>query len=305
MLQDLNSIESICTLGLVNMPGIRELSFVDAADMSVLGNIAPGATYYNIKFRRHTGSFSDKHQRNNGGDYYVKTAEIYVPRFRYKCERIVQELVDRKVIVFVTDNNGDQHRIDYAQFTSEFDTDSNPNGSNGYLWTFTGKDRKKRFFASLSTKELTGEEYTPPAGDEGEFSPAPEPYEPVAEDCCITILVTPIPEPPLASGNILNRNKVVTVSGTGEKYFIDKEGNAILLSSGGMVKEIVSGTGDTFTLSLDFDPDRCIVNRTQNVLRRDELLSDIDTFDIDGNTLYLPAAWPLESGDYIEIYKTA
>jgi hypothetical protein len=306
IIKDIESIKSLCELNLRNLPGIRSLSFTDARNMSTLGNIAPGAEVYNIKYRRWTGSLSDDHNDGAGGDYYTKTAQVYVPRYRYTCERIIQELVDRKVVVFVTDNNGDQHTIMFATFRSQFTTGARSGDSNGYTWTFTGRDRKKRFFASQTVRELTGSDYIPPPGDVGEIAPAPDPAIPVATSCCITVLATPIPESPLLTGNILNLNKVVTTI-TGEKWFIDKNGDAVQLSSGGLLKERIDGTGAAiYNLTSTYDPDRIIVNRTQNVLTRSVPITDIDQYDIiDGNVLHLNADWPLEPGEYIEIYKTA
>lgn len=274
--------------------------------MSTLGDITPGSDIYNVKFRRWSGSISDEHSDGAGGDYYTKTAQIYVPRYRYTCERIVQELMDRKVVVFVTDNNGDDHTIMFANFRSAFTTGARSSDSNGYTWTFTGRDRKKRFFASQTVIELLSTVYVPPPGDVGTISPAPDPTAAAAEACCITILATPIPEPPLPTGNILNLNKVVTVV-TGAKYFIDKNGDSILLSSGGMMKERIEGTGAAiYSLSNTYDADRIIVNRTQNVLYHNDPITDVDQFKlVDGNVLHLNAGYPLEAGEYIEIYNVA
>jgi hypothetical protein len=215
--------------------------------------------------------------------------------------------MDRKVICYVVDNNGEEHRIMFAAFASNQNSGAQSSNRSGYEWTFTGRDRRKRFFAYTTLKELTGDEYVPPPGDTGELQPAPDPTVPTAEACCITILVTPIPEAPLATGNILNLNKVVTVATTGEKYFIDKHGNALLLSSGGLLKERVEGTGAAiYNLSGVYDPDRIIVNRTQNVLWYNDPITDVDQFKIvDGNVLHLNSNYPLEPGEYIEIYKTA
>lgn len=306
IIKDIESIQSLCELNLRNLPGIRSLSFTDARNMSTLGDITPGSDIYNVKFRRWSGSISDEHSAGAGGDYYTKTAQVYVPRYRYTCERIVQELMDRKVVVFVTDNNGDEHTIMFANFRSAFTTGARSSDSNGYTWTFTGRDRKKRFFASQTIIELTSQVYVPPPGDTGTIGPSPDPTIPTAEACCITILATPIPEPPLPTGNILNLNKVVTVV-TGAKYFIDKNGDSILLSSGGMMKERIEGTGAAiYNLSNTYDADRIIVNRTQNVLYHNDPITDIDQFKlVDGNVLHLNAGYPLESGEYIEIYNVA
>ena len=123
---------------------------------------------------------------------------------------------------------------------------------------------------------------------------------------CITILQTPIPESPLLTGNILNLNKVVTTV-SGEKWFIDRNGDALMLSSGGLLKERIEGNGTAiYNLSGTYDdPDRLIVNRTQNVLFRSDPITDIDQFNIVENVLHLNANYPLEPGEYIEIYKTA
>lgn len=307
-IKDIEDIKSLCELGLKNVPGIRTLSFTDAKNMSALGEIAPGSTIYSVSFRSYSGQVDDDHSTSGAGDSYTKTATIYVPRYRYTCERIVQELVDRKVVVFVTDRNGDEHVIHYARFASRFSTGKRAGDSNGYEWTFSGRDRKKRFFANTSLTELTGEGYTPAAGDQGPLEPAEDPAIPVLEDCCVTVLVTPVPEAPLPEGNILNLNKFVTVVGTGEKYFIDKHGVSIKVSGGGMKIERVLGSGaSVYTLTRDYNPEKVIINRTQNVLIHEAAPppTEIHTYHIDGDQLILPDDWPLESGEYIEIYEIA
>lgn len=307
-IKDIETIKSLCELGLKNVPGIRTLSFTDSRNMSALGQIAPGSTIYSVSFRSWSGQVDDDHSTSGAGDSYTKTATIYVPRYRYTCERIIQELVDRKVVVFVTDRNGDQHVIHYARFASRFSTGKRAGDSNGYEWSFSGRDRKKRFFANLSLTELTGEGYTPAAGDQGPLEPAEDPAIPVLEDCCVTVLVTPVPEAPLPEGNILNLNKFVTVAGTGEKYFIDKNGRSMKLGGAGLSKERILGTGAAiYTLTNNYDPDKVIINRTQNVLIR-ELSpppTEIHTFNIVDDQLILPTDWPLEAGEYIEIYQVA
>jgi hypothetical protein len=278
------------------------------SNVSVLGNIAPGSDVYNISFRKWSGSVDSDHNESAAGDFYTKSAQIYVPRYRYLCERIIDELVDRKVYVFATDRNGDEHQISGAKFRSKFSTGKRASDSNGYEWTFTGTDRRKRFTAATTIKELTGNDYIPPPADTGEIGPADDPTIPIADGCCITILSTPIPDAPLAEGNILNLNKFVTVDGTGEKYFIDKHGKSIKLGGAGLSKERIIGTGaSVYALTNIYDPDKVIINRTQNVLIR-ELSpppTEIHTFNIVDDQLILPDDWPLDSGEYIEIYQVA
>ena len=274
--------------------------------MSVVGTIAPGVTIYTVAFRRWTGEFSEDYNSSKAGDYYIKKVEAHIQRYRYMAQKIVQELKDRKVIVFVTDINGDNHRIDYAKFSSRFSTGKNRKDTNGYIWTFIGVDRKVGFYPDATYSNPTGDEYTPPPADERPPDPAPDPtLPPGTGGCCVTIIRTPIPETPTEEGNILYLNKFVTVAGTGAKYFIDRDGKSILLGGATMTKERIDGTGaSTYTLSETFDPEKCIVNRTQNMLYRvNGTPTEIDTFDIVGGDLILPTDWPLEVLEYIEIYQ--
>lgn len=308
MIKDVESIASLCSQQLANMPSIRHLSFTDAKNISTLGQIAPGVDIYTIAFAQWTGEITETHASGKTGDYYNKSIEIFVPRRRAVCERIIQELKDRKIVVFAIDYNGDNYRLDFARFASRYTSGKKPGDSHGYTWTFTGVDRKVRFYADATLRELTGEDYVPPAGEETEMAPAPDTTIPIADSCCVTILATPIPEPPLEDGNILNLNKFVTVDGTGEKYFIDKTGRSILLSGGGIVRERIEGTGAaTYTLSKNFNPEKVIINRTQNFLIRDldPPPTEIHTFNIVDDELILPDDWPLEIGEYIEIYEIA
>lgn len=308
IIKDISNIERLCKTGLSHLPGIRHLSFTDARNVSVLGNIAPGSDVYIVEFQKWSGEITEDPSSSRAGDSYTKRAECFVPRYRYLAERIVQELKDRKVVCFVVDHNGDEHRIDGARFASKYASGKQASDNGGYLWTFTGRDRKVRFFADATLKELTGNDYIPPAADDTELYPAPDPTIAVADSCCVTILSTPIPEAPLDEGNILNLNKFVTVAGTNEKYFIDRTGKSILLSGGGIVKERIEGSGaSVYALSKMFNPEKVIVNRTQNFLVRDAdpPPTEIHTFNIVDDQLILPDDWPLESGEYIEIYEIA
>lgn len=306
MIKDIQDIKSICELGLTNFSGIRSLSFTDVANMSVLGHVAPGSTVYKVDFRRFTGELTDDYNSSRAGDYYIKRASIFVQRYRAAAERIIEELKDRKVVVFVKDNNNVEHRIDYAIFSSKFTTGKSGKDAQGYEWTFEGVDRRIRFFADASLNDLTGDVYTPPAPDNDDVGPAPDPESPPGVNyCCVTILLTPIPEAPLPTGNILYRGKFVTTLDDGSRYFIDKNGNSIQLGGANIVRERVEGDGSyIYALSETFDPDKVLVNRTQNVLYRvDGTPTAIDTFDIQGGDLILPSDWPLESGEYIELYQ--
>ncbi|HNQ31625.1 MAG TPA: hypothetical protein PKJ68_04040 [Candidatus Woesebacteria bacterium] len=307
MIKNIEDVKSLCELGLKNLPGVRSMSFTDAANINEYGVLNPLATIYKVAYRNWSGEIRDEHQLSRAGDYYVKSIEVYVPRYRAVCERIIEELMDRKVAVFATDKNGQDHQIHFATFSSKMSTGRRGGDSNGYVWTFTGKDRKKRFLGSLDEVDMTGESGVPPAADEPNLSPAPDPETPMFESCCVTVLVTPIPEAPLPTGNILNLNKFVTVAGSGEKYFIDKDGTSILLTASLFRERIIGDGSYTYTLSHDYDPDKVIINRTQNTIIR-ELApppTEIHTFDIQGDQLILPEDWPLEPGEYVEIYQVA
>lgn len=286
------------------MPGIKSLSIVDARQMSALGDIAPGTTMYKIEFRQWSGSISYKHHKSSAGDYYVATAKVYVPRMRFVTENIITELVDRKVIVFVTDINGHNHRINYAEFSSDGSTGEGPASSNGYEWTFEGKDRRKRFFATLEAIPLSGNETVLPGVDSPTYSSIP-PLPEVEVPCCPTILTTPILEPPLAVGNILNRSKFVKME-DGRQWFIDKNGLSIELSGGGTTAyEQIVGTGaTTYTISMDmsnYDTNTHIISRNGIILVRNAALNEVNQFDINGQDISVML--PLATDEIIQIYK--
>jgi hypothetical protein len=294
------------TTVLTNIPGIKSLQLLKESSLNEYGQILGGATFYNIAFRKWSGSVSTKTTTARSGDYATKTASIYIPRHRFVVEKMVKQLRNQKVVVYITDQNDEIHRIDGARLTSEMSSDDSPSGSNGYRWTFTGQDRMVDYYINPVQNALTGDEYVTPEGETGSVGPdtgGPS----VVDACCITILTSPIAYVPTPTGNLLHKNKVVTVAATGDKYFIDKNGIAILLSANGFTKERVEGTGaHIYTLSSTYLEDRVLVNRTQNVLYPDTpTLTNIDTFHIDGDQLILPEEWPLDVGEYIEIYKTA
>jgi hypothetical protein len=300
---NLEDIKSFCKLGLTMVPGIKTLKIVDAREMSALGDINPGATIYNIEFRRHTGSFSHDHKKSAAGDYYTNTARVYVPRYRFMTENMVTELMDRKVIVFGVDKNGEEFSIYFAEFRSQFTTDDKPSGSNGYTWTFTADDRRRRFYPILDTIELTGNEDVVGPPDVGD----PEPNEPGPsgeENCCVTILTTAVPEVPPPSGNILNRNKFVkTVDG--RTFFIDKNGLSIELGAGSSQYELIEGDGssvyETSFDFADFDDKNYILSRNGVILQHASPLTEINQYSVGGSSISLPI--PLEISEIIQIWK--
>lgn len=303
----ISEVKSICELGLKNRVGIRSLAITDQENYSNLGQLAPGAEVYSIAFTKWSGSYMEDGQTSQAGDYYVQTAKVVVPRYRYVCDRLVRELKDRRVVVFVTDMNGDEHTMTGARLRSRFSTGEKPGDKAGYEWTFAGQGTKKDFYQQFNLLEFTGTDGYQEGGD---FE---QPLEPDGgpptgpEACCITILTTAIEFTPTPTGNSMHRNKVVTVAATGEKYFIDKNGISIRLSST-LSKERVVGTGAAvYTLSEVYDPEKTIVNRMMDVLVHEDSPppEDIRTFNIDGDQLQLPTDWPLEPGEWIEVYKVA
>jgi hypothetical protein len=285
------------------LPGIKQLQIADARDMSSFGDLSPGATLYNIQFRQWSGSFSQSHGSSQAGDYYTLKAECYVPRMRFMTEHIISELMDRKVVVFVIDKNGEQHRINWASFSSNGGTGAGPSESNGYRWTFTGRDRRKPFFADFTVIDLTGNENVVPGPDVPDLEPNPGP-ESTDTGCCITILTTPVAEAPPASGNILNRNKFVRMD-NGRQFFIDKNGLSIEIGGGTTEYELITGTGlSTYTITMDmtdFGPEKFIISRNGVVMVADPTLIPINSFMVDGQDITL--ALPLETDEIIQIYR--
>lgn len=308
MIKGVVSIESLCKLGLGNLPGIRSITFTDYNNYDNLGALAPGSDVYSISFSKWSGSYDKSFGTAAAGDFYTQMAKVIVPRYRYTCEKLVAELMDRKVIAFVTDTNGDEHTLVGARFRSNFQTGTKPGDKAGYEWTFTGQTANKSFLKYFESVLFSGGDgYIENDDTTFEYEGAGPTPGGLPEACCITVLTTPIEYTPTGTGNLLHKNKVVTVAATGDKYFIDKNGIAILLSQNGFSKERVEGTGaHIYTLSTTYAEDRVLVNRTQNVLYPDTpTLTRVDTFHIDGDQLILPEEYPLEPGDYIEIYKTA
>lgn len=301
---NLTDVVSFCKQGMRMMPGIKSLSIVDARRMSNLGDFAPGTTVYKIDFRQWSGGISYKPGKSRAGDFYTVQAKVYIPRFRFETENIITELVDRKVVVFATDMNGENHRINYAEFSSEGDTGENATNSNGYVWTFTARDRRKRFFANYDAIPLTGNDNVLPDPETPQYSPVP-PLPSVETGCCVTILTTPLPAEPLPSGNILNRNKFVRMV-DGRQWYIDKNGLSIeIAGGGGTAYEQIIGTGATsYTITMDmtaFDTHTHVISRNGVILLRNAALSEISHFEISGQDITL--AIPLESGEIIQIYK--
>lgn len=302
----LDHVRSRCELGLSNQVGIKSLQLVAESDFNDLGQIVPASDVYDISFASWSGSFAENSASNQAGEYYTRTAEITIPRYRALATRIIRELKDRRVVVKVVDRNGDIHIIHNARIQSEYSTGSRPGDKSGYRWRFTGQSAGKAFynFSSIGLF-LGGDGYVP--GDLSSPAFVPNPTTPGGIDaCCITILTTPILFTPEASGNSMHRNKVVTVAATGDKYFIDKLGYAIKLSSGSVIKERVIGTGAAvYNLTLITDAANTIVNRTQNVLKLEAPPGGIADYNIVDGQLILSDDWPLEAGEYVEVYKLA
>lgn len=302
----LSSVNSICEAGLSNLPGIRKLEIVGTQDFNDFGQIVPGATVYNIVFSQGTGSFGESTSSNAAGDYYNRSANIFVPRYRATTTKIIRTLKDRTCVIKVTDANGDVHIIHNAKLRSEYSTGKKGGDRSGYEWTFSGQTAGKAFYNFSEIAVLTGGDgYLP--GDFSSPSFVPNPTTPGGvEACCITILTTPILFTPAAEGNTMHQNKIVTVAATGDVYFIDKLGYSKKLSSGGVIKERIIGTGaSVYSLTQITNAANTVVNRTQNILKLEAPPEGVADYNIVDGELILPTEWPLEPGEYVEVYKLA
>jgi hypothetical protein len=93
----------------------------------------------------------------------------------------------------------------------------------------------------------------------------------------------------------------------GRQFYIDKNGLSIEIAGGGGTTdyEYIAGSGtDTYTITMDMtdaDDASHIISRNGVILRRDALLSEVNTYTLSGQDIILAMA--LETGEYIQIYK--
>lgn len=287
-----------------NSGGAYKLQVTDLSNYNEDGTIEGGSTIYDIAFKEFSGEMNIVSATGRAGDYLRVSFIFTIPRNRFTANLFRSQLRDRRVYAVITDYNEDTYHIIGAKLQSDFTSGKLKSDLNGYTFRLEGVSTQRPYNIFAAVQSLSGDEGTVDGGGfGGEISEEPGPDAPV-EACCITILQSVIDYTPTPTGNLANRNRVVTTY-LGEKYFIDKLGNAIKLSAS-VAKERVEGDGsNVYTLSTITDPANTIVNRTQNVLFLADPPSDIDQYNIDEGELHLSPDWPLMAGEYIEIYKIA
>lgn len=301
--------------------GIKSILLTEMSNL-ILGNDPMMISdIYEINFRKFSGRYSDSTRDSRAGQYDEQSATCYIPGFRFSVEVIRQKLRDRKVGAIITDWMGNVHIMRNATVSISFDTGSTLGDSSGYNFELRASKHGAGLFnvnvlADIQLLEGPGVEGSVDFG--GGAGSVPDGGSNPVQDCCILIHQTTIPAAPPASGNVFNLNRIVTTD-DGEKYFIDKNGNSILLndSKANVRYEKIQGDGGAVYTPSVIDLTAVQVPQAQLIVERFGAVmtytashnpSDPDgakKWTIDDTDLVLSNVFPLESWEYVQLLKIA
>lgn len=174
---------------------------------------------YSIAFQRYTGVVNISSQNYQGGDYEVGQILAHVPRGRAAMDMLLGLMRNRLLIVIGIDKHGNQHTLYDARRSYKYTTGDQPGTRHGYNLEFNAPNH-------FLLPWITGDgniETAPPIGDIG------SPGGGGSEDCCITINPVNILYTPLPTGNVNNRNELVTTPDQ-TLYFIDGDGRSVIIN---------------------------------------------------------------------------
>jgi hypothetical protein len=306
----LQNIEGLCKLNLRNRAGVRRVRLTAVSNISPLGVIEEPIEVFDIAFRNTTGAYTEKKNGSRAGDYSVKECTFYIPRLRATVHQLCRTTMNRKLAAIITDKNGEEYLLYNAKLTFDKGTGDAPGSSNGTQITLRSHESHKAFFPYMTLLQLTGNEGTTPGTDfGGGQGPIDFPNDPDIEACCITIEPVAIPFLPAASGNMAYRNKVFTSSINGERYFIDKKGDAVQLSGGSNDYEIFQGAGlnefevQTFDLDATEEGQLIVFRNGVRLGYREDPGTSLDFYTVEDGKVVISSDWPLDAGETIYIYK--
>lgn len=299
-IQNINSLEAD---GLYHQVGsIKRLQLTDIANIGLDFNPAVSAQVYDISFRAYTCKHSEVDRKTRAGTIINQKIEAFIPRRRWSVELMRRKLRDKRIAAIATDFHDNKYVLQGRIFVN-FSTGIRPGESNGYSLVIEGSSTGRNYVLSFGEYVIYNQEGYSGGADFSQETVAVDPPVYAAGDCCVTIQQTPVAVAPSPTGNVVNLNKMVTTA-QGEKYFIDKDGNSIMLSND-MIKEVIPGndTDWTYPLSTIVDNTRLFALRQNMSLLQTDTPIDIGHYNVDASQLILPEAWPLEASETVTLIR--
>jgi len=316
----ITSVPKLHVDGFKQLGSISKVYFTDMANLELGWDPETMTDIYEINFRDYSGSYTDTSRDSRAGVYDVQRVDFFVPKKRFSVEVIRQKLRDRKIGVIVYDAEGHIFALENATILISYESGRQLSDSAGYTFEIEAQKTGRGYTVLYQIIDLVGEEGS--EGGSGDFGGGPVDLpdggsNPV-DDCCVLIHQTTIPEAPPASGNVFNKNRIVTTD-AGAKYFIDKNGNSILLndSIANTAYERIQGTGasaytpEIIDLTAIVAPQRqLIVERFGAVMQYTESHTPGDPegpkkWTVEDTDIILDNVFPLETWEYIQILKIA
>lgn len=317
----IESVKKICQDGGKQVGGVKSVRFTDMQNLILGANPLEIADIYTINFRKFTGRYSDTTKDSRSGQYDEQFCSFYIPRFRFSVEVIRKKLKDRPIGVIVTDWLNNTYVMNDATLFINFDTGTTLGDDNGYNVEIISK---KQGVGNFNVNILPGLMLNEGQGGGGSVDfgggagTIPDGSSNPIEDCCVLINQTTIPTAPAATGNVFNKNRIVTTD-DGEKFFIDKNGNSILLNdnkSNVKYEKIIGDGSSVYTPSvidlttIDVPQAQLIVERFGSLMQYTATHNPADPdgakkWSVDDTDLTLSTVFPLESWEYIQLLKIA
>lgn len=291
---------------IINNGGI--VSKIVITDISNLKNgiIKAGSTSYSIEFRKGTGDYNQKEKSSQAGQFLDHTLVLFVPKQRAAMELLRIQLQDKKVLIQITDINGDIHLMYRALLSIDYQTGRSRTDSNGYTITASSSSLLRTFEPTRITEAIIGEEGVTEGSQFGEgTTPLGNTTTLSAEDIYFTVVTAPIDYMPTASDNPDNiRNKIV-VAPDKSKWAIDIYGNGIMLESAKAIEYIIGNGSSTYTLTppesaINIDHTDVLFTRNQVPMTYSDNPTKSHEYKYDGSIYETAPQWPLNVGDTVE-----
>lgn len=284
----------------------KSISITDIENYQ-LGTIAPSSTVYTIAFRFGTGLYSEAPKQSQSGESIDQTLTVFVPKHRASMELLRNQLQDKRVLLEVTDINGDVHLMYRAKLSISYTTGRKRTDDNGYTITARAVSLMRAFEPTFIQESLLIEEGVTEGSQFGEgTTPLGNTTSLAAEDIYFTVVNTPLSIMPTATDNPeAIRNKIV-IGPDYSKWAIDIEGRGIMLESAKLIKYILGNGNSTYPLDppeslINFDHTDAIFTRNTVPMIYSDTPSRANEYKYDGITYEVAPSWPLQEGDQVEV----
>lgn len=280
--------------------GITRIRITDPMNLSVDQDAVVPEETYEILYSKYTAKYTEKAARGEGGDYFTQELIFFLPKRQSAANQLRIHSADRRIAALCYNRYGNRITIPGGTLKVDYDSGQRLGDIEGYQCSITGIALPRAYNIQNGDLQAVGDDGIVPGDptlDPGTITPG----SPSVPDCCVKILDTPLLYNPSPTGNSLKSR--IVIGADGNKYFIDHEGKSIIIEGASTVSKYkISTAGYSFTIPFA-DTYELLVFRMGIKQNKVVSLTDINQYTHVGTTFEIDSEWPLESGEFIEIYK--